>query len=290
MPVEALRRKSMKKKIRLGLVLALTFLTLVSLTACGEQTAESQQQLVEVVRGDIMLSVTAEGNLSLPWHRELTFGASGTIAKINVKQGDGVTKGQVLANLDVTSLEIAMKAGELAVRTAEMDVESAANSLTQLTTPYPFKTFAFALAESLDAVRTAQHYIEEAQEELVLGLEGEQYDMAKMKESLRLAQEGLTEAESKLATGLGEGIIPTVTYWTMRAAQITVEKAQIAVDGAKNDLDKANSALEKAVIIAPFDGVVSKVNLREGDALSAMNSAFSSIMVGSITSTTVAVA
>jgi len=88
----------------------------------------------------------------------------------------------------------------------------------------------------------------------------------------------LDEAESKLDAGLGEGIIPTQTYWTMRAAQITVEKAQIALDSAKNDLDKANSALEKAIIIAPFDGVVSKVNLREGDALSAMNYATATVV------------
>ena len=253
-------------------------LFLVSLVACGNQASETQQQFVEVTRGDIVLSVTAEGNLSLPWHRELTFGTTGTITKINVKQDDSVVKGQELASLDTISLEQTVETAELAVRSAEMDVESAANSLTQLTTPYPFKTFAFALPESLDAVRAAQSYIEEARKELVLGLKGEPYDMAKMKEKLRQAQERLDEAESKLATGLGEGIIPSETYWTMRAAQITVEKAQIALDSAKNDLNKANSALEKAIILAPFDGVIAAVNVKEEDKLSAMNYATTTIV------------
>ena len=253
-------------------------LFLVSLVACGDQTSETQQQFVEITRGDIVLSVTAEGNLSLPWHRKLTFGTTGTIVKINVEEGDGVVKGQELASLDTTSLEQTVETADLAVRSAEMDLESAGNSLSQLTTPYPFLTFAFSLPESLDAVRAAQSYIEATQEELVLGLKGEPYDMAEMKEKLRLAQERLDEAESKLAAGLGEGIIPTQTYWTIRAAQITVEKARIALDSAKNDLDKANSELEKAIILAPFDGVIAAVNVKEGDKLSSMNYATTTII------------
>ncbi len=249
-------------------VIGLLCLVLVSLTACGGEGPEVQQQLVEVTRGDIMLSVTAEGNLSLPWHRELTFGTSGTIIEINVNEDDSVVKGQVLASLDVIALELTVKTAEqgvktaeLAIKTAEMNLESATNSLAQLTTPYPFLTFQFALNESLDEVRIAKNKIKEAREELVLGLEGKPYDMAKMKESLRAATEVLTDAESKLATGLGQGVVPSESYWTIRAAQIAVEKAQIAVDKAKNDLDeakndldKAKNDLEKAVILAPFDG------------------------------------
>lgn len=258
--------------------ICLICLAMGSLVACGGQTSETQQQLVEVTRGDIMMSVTAEGNLSLPWHRELAFGTTGTITKINVKEGDSVVKGQELASLDITSLEQTVRTAELAVRSAEMDLESATNSLTELTAPYPFKTFAFALPESLDAVRAAQSYIEETQEELALGLKGEPYDMAEMKEKLGLAKEKLDEAESKLATGLGEGIIPSETYWTIRAAQITMEKAQIALDGAINDLDKARIELEKAVILAPFDGVIAAVNVKEGYKLSAMNYATTTII------------
>jgi len=258
--------------------ICLICLAMGSLVACGKQTSETQQQFVEVTRGDIVLSVTAEGNLSLPWHRELTFGTTGTITKINVKQDDSVVKGQELASLDTISLEQTVETADLAVRSAEMDLESAENSLSQLTTPYPFLTFPWFLPESLDAVRAAQHYIEETREELVLGLKGEPYDMAKMKDKLRQAQERLDEAESKLDAGLGEGIIPSETYWTIRAAQITVEKAQIALDSAKNDLDKANSALEKAIILAPFDGVIAAVNVKEEDKLSAMNYATTTIV------------
>jgi len=253
----------MKQKVRPGLIFVACLL-LVSLTACGNQETESQQQIVEVTRGDIVLSVTADGNLSLPWDRKLTFGTTGTVEEINVEQGDWVTEGQVLASLDTTSLE-------LAVRAAEVDLESAINSYNQLITPYPYSTFAFALPEALEDIRVALQGIKEAQEELRKGLEGEQYSITEVKEKLRLAQDSLTEAESKLACGLGEGVTPSESYWTIRAAQIAVEKAQI-------DLDTANNNLEKTIMIAPFDGTIAKVDVKEGDKLSAWDYATKTII------------
>jgi RND family efflux transporter MFP subunit len=253
----------MKKKAKLGLIF-LACLVAVGLTACGGQTEESQQQIVKVTRGDIVVSITADGNLSLPWDRKLTFGTAGIVEEINVEQGDWVTEGQVLASLDTTSLK-------LAARSAEADLESAVNSLRQLTTPYPYSTFAFALPESLEDVRVAQQGIKEAQEELEKGLEGKQYSITEVKEKLRLAQDSLTEAETKLACGLGEGITSGQSYWTLRAAQIAVEKAQI-------DLDIANNNLEEAIIAAPFDGVVAVVDVKQGERLSSVYYATTTII------------
>ncbi len=268
----------MKKKITSGLILALACLTLVGLAACG-RGAETEQQVVKVIRGDIMVSVSADGNLSLLQHQKLTFGTSGTIAEISVKEGDQVTEGQVLARLDTTSLELAVKAAELAVSKAEIDLEVATNSFNQLTAPYPYVTFRFVIPESVDAVRIAQLQIKEAQEELRKGLAGEPYSIAEVKEKLRKAQEVLTDAEAKLARGSGAGVHPrSVDYWTLRAAQLTMEKAQVTLDDANNDLDEARDQLKKAVITAPFDGVAAGVEAKEGDMLSSVTYATETII------------
>jgi len=275
-----------KKRIKLALALILPCLALVSLTACGKQTVESQVPTVKVSRGDIVLSITANGNLFSPKHRKLTFVTSGKVAEVSVDEGDRVTEGQVLASLDTTSLEQAVKTlkltvqtREVAVKSAEIDLELATNSYQQLITPYPYLTFRFALPESLDAVRVAQQRIKEAQEEFQKGLVGEQYSMAEIKDQLREAQEYLAEAETKLAWGLGAGIRPTgLDYWTLRATQIQVEKAQLALDTAqnaldtaKNELNQAKDELEKTIILAPFDGIIAKVNVKPRDVLSTMN-------------------
>jgi RND family efflux transporter MFP subunit len=46
-------------------------------------------------------------------------------------------------------------------------------------------------------------------------------------------------------------------YWTLREAQLGMEKYQLALDEANNDL-------EEAVIVATFDGVVASVDVKEG--------------------------
>jgi len=256
---------------------------LVSLVACGKETTEIQQQLVEVTRGDIVLSVTAEGNMSLPWHRGLTFGTSGTITKINVEEGDGVVKGQLLASLDTTSLEQSVKAGELAVKTAEIDLELARNDFRSITYPYTYHTLILDIPASIANIGDAQRKLNEALELMEQGLElsGEQY--WEVLHKLEQAQDDLLEAREKLARGYGQDVFRTellsiADYWTLRAAELGVEKAQIALDEAKNDLDKAKTELEKAVILVPFDGVIAAVNVKERDKLSSVNYATTTII------------
>ncbi len=282
-PIEALGRKLMKKIIKLGLILALAGLVVVSLIACGDQTADSQTQYIEVTRGDIVLSVSAEGNLSLPWHRELTFGTSGTIAKINVEEGNSVVKGQVLASLDITSLELVVRGAELDIETAEIDLELATNDYRKIAYPYTYHTLVFDVPASILAIGDAQRELNEALEvmQLELGLSGEQY--WEVRHKLEQAQDDLIKARERLARGYGADvfqseILAIKDYWTLRAAQLGMEKAQVALDGAKNDLDKAKTDLEKAIILAPFDGVISAVDVKEGDKLSSMYYATTTIM------------
>ena len=322
----ALGRKPMKK-LKLGLILTIACSVLVSLAGCGQQTAHSEVQTVEVSRGNIVQSVTVDGTLSLVQDRKLTFGTAGEVAEVMAEEGDRVTEGQVLASLDIASLEHALKAAEqtakkaeqgvktaeltvkaaeltvktaeLAVKAAEIDLELANNNYQKLTTPYPFLTYRFALPESVDDIRIAQQRLKEAQEEFVKGLEGKEYSLANVKDWLFQAQEKLSAAEEKLAQGLGAGILPTIDYWTLREAQMQADKAQIALDKARNDLDQARNdsdqatnnvdiakneldranndldrardELEKAVIVAPFAGLVAKINVKEGDVLSSVN-------------------
>ena len=55
------------------------------------------------------------------------------------------------------------------------------------------------------------------------------------------------------------------SYWTLRAAQLQMDKAQLALDKAGDDLDTAEDRLGKAVIVAPFDGFITTVNVDGGD-------------------------
>jgi len=76
-------------------------------------------EVVIVKRGDISATVSATGSV-LPEHEaNLAFQTAGTIAHVAVEVGDRVTTGQVLAQLDTTDLELAIRQAEINLRTAQ---------------------------------------------------------------------------------------------------------------------------------------------------------------------------
>ncbi len=257
----------MRKKIKAGLILALVCLLLASLSACAGQAEETQRQLVKVSRSDLVVTVSADGNLSFVEDRKLVFGIGGTIAEVNVEEGNWVSQGEVLAKLDTISLELAAKS-------AEADRGIADAGYKKLTYPYTYSTFAFDVPDALAAVIDAKRELNKAVEALVIGLSFDQY--WQIWQELKQAQDKLTMAEQRLARGHGEdvfvsGALNVADFWTLRTAQLGVEKAQVA-------LDIANDNLKKAVIVAPFDGVVAAVNIKEGDSLSSLDYATRTIM------------
>jgi multidrug efflux pump subunit AcrA (membrane-fusion protein) len=65
-----------------------------------------------VTRGDVQQLVTASGKLVNTRQTTLSMGASGQLAEIDVRPGDRVKQGQVLATLDTTDLEQAVAQAE----------------------------------------------------------------------------------------------------------------------------------------------------------------------------------
>lgn len=65
----------------------------------------------------------------------LVFTGSGTIAKIDVSVGQTVTKGQVLAELDKTSLQDALNAAQATVLSAQTGVNNAEANLSKAEAP-----------------------------------------------------------------------------------------------------------------------------------------------------------
>ena len=94
----------MKKKIILGLMLTIAFLALLGIAACdplGGGKREIRQQLVKVERGDLAVTVTGSGKIEASHETRLTFGSTGKVDQILVKEGNEVKKGDVLAELEL---------------------------------------------------------------------------------------------------------------------------------------------------------------------------------------------
>jgi HlyD family secretion protein len=92
----------------------------------GNGQAEGPHYLTDkVTRGNLTVTVTATGNLEPTNQVEVGSELSGTIEAVSVDDDDRVTKGQVLAVLDLSKLEDAVAKSKAAVAAAEASLQQA---------------------------------------------------------------------------------------------------------------------------------------------------------------------
>ena len=263
----------MRKWGTIGTILLLS-LALLSATSCGGTQEETTQQLIDVVRGDLIVSVSGSGNIVASDEANLAFGTSGKITRIYVDEGDKVSEGEVLARLDTGPLKLAFAQAQAALDQAEYNLEQIKE---------PFSDDDIDSAEA--AVEAAEDYLDYV--EWMLDRAEETEDMAE--DVLYLARQGVDQdkiaaAEAALATAEA-----AVEQWRMEASgsEVSLLAAEVqleamedapddgAVKAAESQLEAAELAvaeaqkhLDEAIITAPFDGEVTSVRAEEGDIFS----------------------
>ncbi len=292
----------MQKKIKRGLILVLLCLVLTVSISCSPlgQTQQRVQQLVKVARGDLTLTVSGSGNIEVPgdYDSQLTFGTAGRIDRIYVKEGDNVTKGEVLARLDTSALELAVaqaqvekiraqlaiaqaqvsvNQSQLAIPQAQLSLQSAQYELDKATNVYKWSDL--QVAES--NVEQAKSSLKYAQDRLAAAPPSEQSQWAQLVAS---AEANLIAVSNKL-TAMLSGREPEevemkkqqvaiaqqsvdLAEQSLQLAQQSLAVAQQSLDLADKSLKQARKQLDDAVIIAPFDGVAARVNVNEKDTVS----------------------
>lgn len=108
-------------------------LALTGAVACmpfrgGGDEEESTSQLVEVVRGDLIISVSGSGSIEVANEAKLAFDGGGKVDTIYVDEGDVVKEGEalaVLAPVDTDALELALAQAELNLAQAKVSLAQA---------------------------------------------------------------------------------------------------------------------------------------------------------------------
>jgi len=262
------------KLILIVLILGSITVPLISCRSESETEAVLENQVITVQRGDLTIDITAAGNLALAYTAEPAFEIAGYVEEVLVEEGDTVEEGQVLASLDTTSLQQTVKTAGQNLRTDEIDLEKATDSYRKITYPYSYRTLNFDVPAAVSLANDAQRELDEAMEVMQeLGLSRGQYDWQQYWDvfiNLKRAQDDLVEVKEKLIRGYGQdvfqsGILPMADFWTLRAAQLDMEKAQVSLDKAQDSLDIAKDEMEKAVVVARFAGCITQVNVEGGD-------------------------
>ncbi len=186
------------------------------------RAATPARQATQVTRGDIQATVLSSAALQPASDLSLTFGAAGTIASIAVKPGDHVTKGQALATLDTSDLELAVTQAQANLGSAQAKLESVkAGAATK------------DIANAQDTLRAAQAKLDALHQGPTTG-------------DLATAQAALVSAQAKLAS-----VKAGATTLDLANAQSALKAAQAKMDTLKTgattgDLTTAEANLTSA--------------------------------------------
>ena len=236
------------------IIALLLSLIIVSLTACNPfaDEGETTEQLVEVVKGDLMVSVSGSGNIEASREARLSFGSGGRIERIYVEEGDEVSKGEVLAELDTDALELAKTQAEVALTQAQLALTQA--QLSQQTTEYELKNIRdtkdaleLTLFKAQIDVKTAKHHLDETRDiytwpEIEVAKDDVEDAKAFLdyllsfgptQEQLDYAQARLAAAESTL-----DAMINSYDTEEVAIAKLQLEAAEMAEAQAQKDLDE----------------------------------------------------
>ncbi|WP_019504363.1 efflux RND transporter periplasmic adaptor subunit [Pleurocapsa sp. PCC 7319] len=199
-----------------------------------------------------------DGFVSAITKKHLTFQAEGTIDYLkkidgrDLREGDRVRKGELLARVDRRKYDADItvaSAGQIeaknqvlnAIASLEQAEESLAQAQTDLEKAQTDEAFAQA-----DLKRYQELAAEGAVEQRQVDVKETEYKNAQA--VVKATKAGIRSAQAQVA-----------------AAQTQVETAEAGVNSANAKLTQSNVDSEDTELIAPFDGVIARLNIREGD-------------------------
>jgi HlyD family secretion protein len=136
--------------------------------------SDTSFRFVTIARGDLEETVSATGTLSAVSTVQVGTQVSGQIAQLYADFNDHVKKGQLIARLDPTLLEQAVRLAEADVQRAQADVDQRSFELEQATVLYTdqavttseYKTAQYNLTVARATLTSAQAGLERAQQNL----------------------------------------------------------------------------------------------------------------------------
>jgi HlyD family secretion protein len=217
----------------------------LAVSACQAKPAGTTQQLqtATVTRGSLQATVSAAGTIAAVAQVAVPFQNSGQVKAVNVKVGDQVKAGQVMAALDSTSLEAALASAQ-----AGLDIAQAQLAATQQgPLASQIASDEAALASAQAGYQAAQAKTANLGDQLVI----DQNNLDNAAKELNDAQNAYSNLFEFVRSGNPRGayVPPAGQQWSSQKAALDNAKVNYEVAVATYNLDAAsvnNSSLASA--------------------------------------------
>ena len=291
-----------KKRIfmTLGTIVLIGAGVTFAMTRSQATTSTTEAETGQVTQATLSSVVESSGSVSPESSVTLSFGASGTVSKVNAEVGDQVKKGDVLAELDTTDLELQVAQAEqsylsqqatysMTVNPDPAEVTAAQIALSNASAAYKLAQQKYQVHStdsvwlSCDNVDSARQTYDDAQTAYnnyisnwrvqVNGsaeISPQKAQLDRTKANYEQVMASCSLAKSSVNTS---GLTSAKAAMTQAQANLndllspserTLAAAKIKLEQARLSLDLAREALTDAQIVAPFDGVVTGVTAGVG--------------------------
>src|SRR5437763_3704268 len=226
-------------------IIIIAGVVLLALAIVGFSVNQTQKDVVAVQTGkvakqDISSYVTASGEIKPQTFANVGANAMGRIVRLMVKEGDRVKKGQVVAQLENVQSGADVAAMRATLQSNQTDAVAAEAAL---------KTDQAALKSSI---------ADEGRAKL-------EYDRAQSLYADRLVPKA--DYDSKKAAHEVASAVVSQNQARISQAKAQLDSAQGHINQARASLTRASDVFSKTTYVAPFDGVITNLPVREGETV-----------------------
>ncbi len=286
-----------------ALIIGGVYLTTRSAAGQASSTLAANAQTAAVTRTTLYTSVDSTGSLIPEAEVNLAFGSSGTVEEVKVEVGDSVKQGDSLATLDTSDLQNALTRAEqsylLQQLTYSMTLEPEANTVATAKASYTSALAAYQSAQTdyanlatkesvqCSALTTAKASLDRAQtaydrlandhqasqylngdwgpyQHIVDGLENAQDAYNEAVSNCNITKLNLNDSALRSAQAQVQSAKTTLDNLTSPRTEKQIQAAA-ALEQARLSLEQARRDLADAQIVAPFDGIITAVNITAGE-------------------------
>ena len=242
------------KKVTLAIVAAVVFVGLAVGGVVWSRRGVVTVQTGKVQRQDLAQIVTANGEIKPVEQNQANVNANsfGKITEILVKEGDHVTKGQLLMRTEDVQQAASVEAQQAAVTTSQADL--AAQDANVTLAKAALDTAQADLAQAIAKLNQATDNFKRGQELFKAQLLSQQ-DFDQRLSDYRVAQTGKDSSEAQVGQAKAQ-YQQALSNRDSARARVSQSKAQLL--GLKNQLDQT-------IYTSPLDGIVTSLPVHVGE-------------------------
>src|SRR5688500_4396101 len=231
-------KKKNNKLIIWGLAGLLVLLLIFAVVKAKKKPKGEQVETEKVQLRDIREVVSASGKIFPETEVKISSDVSGEIVELHVEEGDSVKAGQLLARINPEAYVSAVESASASVSGSKSE-----------------------LARSRSGIDNAKAQVEQIKSQVDNARRIHERNKALKAEGVISAQEleaseaSLTQLEANLRSAQA----------SLRSAEQAAKSAEFGVAGSQASLKEIRTSLNRTTIIAPTNGIVSKLNVEKGE-------------------------